>query len=195
MSYQIKLVHVPEIVTVFKVPKTLEQNATDIVYKWEHVADKLDENLFIGLILDVVNGTEGKKTGRATFIALFLGDSEQLLSVMNKSFPELGLQNSDCNETSWIQSVLFWTNFALVTPNDVLLSRKPQVLTYLKRKSDYVKEPISKDGLELIWKRLIELEHVILRCNPYGGRMGEIHEEATPFPHRAGNLAIQYAAN
>uniref|UniRef100_A0A2N9IUF8 FAD-binding PCMH-type domain-containing protein n=1 Tax=Fagus sylvatica TaxID=28930 RepID=A0A2N9IUF8_FAGSY len=149
VSYQIKLVHVPEIVTVFKVPKTLEQNATDIVYKWEHVADKLDENLFIGLILDVVNGTEGKKTGRATFIALFLGDSEQLLFV----------------------------------------------LTYLKRKSDYVKEPISKDGLELTWKRLIELEHVILRCNPYGGRMGEIPEEATPFPHRAGNLAIQYAAN
>jgi hypothetical protein len=137
-----------------------------------------------------------KKTGRATFIALFLGDSEQLLSVMKKSFPELGLQKSDCNETSWIQSVLFWTNFPLGTPNDVLLSRKPQVLTYLKRKSDYVKEPISKDGLELIWKRLIELEHVILRFNPYGGRMGEIPEEATPFPHRAGNLAkIQYAAN
>jgi FAD/FMN-containing dehydrogenase len=38
VSYQIKLVRVPEIVTVFKVTKTLEQNATDIVYKWEHVA-------------------------------------------------------------------------------------------------------------------------------------------------------------
>jgi hypothetical protein len=196
VSYQIKLVRVPEIVTVFKVTKTLEQNATDIVYKWEQVANKLDENLFIRLILDVVNGTNKVKTGRATFIALFLGDSEQLLSVMKKSFPELGLQKSDCNETSWVQSVLFWTNFPLGTPNDVLLSRIPQVLTYLKRKSDYVKEPISKAGLELIWKKLIELEYVILTFNPYGGRMGEIPSEAVPFPHRAGNLAkIQYAAN
>ena len=142
VSYQIKLVRIPEIVIVFKVTKTLEQNATDIVYKWEQVANKLDENLFIRLILDVVNGTNKVKTGRATFVALFLGDSEQLLSVMKKSFPELGLQKSDCNETSWVQSVLFWTNFPLGTPNDVLLSRKPQVLTYLKRKSNYVKEPI-----------------------------------------------------
>ena len=39
-----------------------------------HVADKLDENLFIRLILDMVNGTNVEKTGRATFIALFLGD-------------------------------------------------------------------------------------------------------------------------
>uniref|UniRef100_A0A2N9GTE0 FAD-binding PCMH-type domain-containing protein n=1 Tax=Fagus sylvatica TaxID=28930 RepID=A0A2N9GTE0_FAGSY len=196
VSYQIKLVRVPEIVTVFKVTKTLEQNATDIVYKWEQVANKLDENLFIRLILDVVNGTNKVKTGRATFVALFLGDSEQLLSVMKKSFPELGLQKSDCNETSWVQSVLFWTNFPLGTPNDVLLSRIPQVLTYLKRKSDYVKEPISKAGLELIWKKLIELEYVLLTFNPYGGRMGEIPAEAVPFPHRAGNLAkIQYAAN
>ncbi len=196
VSYQIKLVRVPEIVTVFKVTKTLEQNATDIVYKWEQVANKLDENLFIRLILDVVNGTNKVKTGRATFFALFLGDSEQLLSVMKKSFPELGLQKSDCNETSWVQSVLFWTNFPLGTPNDVLLSRIPRVLAYFKRKSDYVKEPISKAGLELIWKKLIELEYVILTFNPYGGRMGEIPSEAVPFPHRAGNLAkIQYAAN
>lgn len=196
VSYKIKLVRVPEIVTVFKVAKTLEQNATDIVSKWQHVADKLDENLFIRLILDVVNGTNKENTGRATFFALFLGDSEQLLSVMNKSFPELGLKKSDCNETSWVQSVLFWTNFALGTPNDVLLSRVPQTLTYLKRKSDYVKEPISKAGLELIWTKLIELKYVALTFNPYGGRMSEIPAEAVPFPHRAGNLAkIQYAAN
>ncbi|XP_075673118.1 berberine bridge enzyme-like 8 [Castanea sativa] len=196
VSYKIKLVRVPEIVTVFNVAKTLEQNATDIVSKWQHVADKLDENLFIRLILYVVSGTNKENTGRARFFALFLGDSEQLFSVMNKSFPELGLKKSDCNETSWVQSVLFWTNFALGTPNDVLLSRVPQTLTYLKRKSDYVKEPISKAGLELIWKKLIELKYVALAFNPYGGRMSEIPAEAVPFPHRAGNLAkIQYAAD
>ncbi|KAM3702632.1 hypothetical protein ACJW31_04G039400 [Castanea mollissima] len=196
VSYKIKLVRVPEIVTVFKVTKTLEQNATDIVFKWQHVAHKLDENLFIRLILDIVNGTNGEKTGRTTCIALFLGDSEQLLSIMNKSFPELGLKKSDCNETSWVQSVLFWTNFDLGTPNEILLGRVPQTLSCLKRKSDYLKESIPKDGLELIWKKLIELEYVTLAFNPYGGRMSEIPPEATPFPHRAGNLAkIQYLAN
>ncbi|KAB1222885.1 Reticuline oxidase-like protein [Morella rubra] len=196
VSYKIRLVRVPELVTVFNVAKTLEQNATDIVSRWQHVADKLDKDLFIRLILDVVNGTEGEKTGRATFFALFLGDSKRLLSVMNKSFPELGLRKSDCNETSWVQSVLFWTNFPLGTPNDVLLSRTPQTLPYLKRKSDYVKNPISKDGLKTIWKRLIQLQSVALTFNPYGGRMSEIPAEASPFPHRAGNLAkIQYAAN
>ncbi|XP_059439152.1 berberine bridge enzyme-like 8 [Corylus avellana] len=197
ISYKIKLVRVPETVTVFRVAKTMEENATDIVHGWMNVADKLDNNLFIRLFLDVVNiGTHGKKTGRATFVALFLGDSEKLVSVMSKSFPEMGLKKSDCNETSWLQSVLFWTNFPLGTANDVLLSRTPQTLNYLKRKSDYVKNPISKDGLEVIWKRLIELKAVILKFYPYGGRMGEIPAEETPFPHRAGNLAkIQYAVN
>jgi FAD/FMN-containing dehydrogenase len=196
VSYKINLVRMPETVTVFQVAKTLEENATDIVHRWQHVADKLDKDLFIRLILDVVNGTYGKKTGRASFIALFLGDSERLVSVMSKSFPELGLKKSDCNETSWLQSVLYWASFPLGTTNDVLLSRTYQTLAYQKRKSDYLKKPISKDGLEVIWKRLIELKSVMLTFNPYGGRMAEVPAEETPFPHRAGNLAkIQYAAN
>ena len=44
----------------------------------------------------------------------------------------------------------------------------------MKRKSDYLKEPIPKDGLELIWNKLIELVYVALAFNPYGGRMSEI---------------------
>jgi hypothetical protein len=80
--------------------------------------------------------------------------------------------------------VLFWANFPLGTENDVLLSPTPQTPTYLKRKSDYVKNPISKHGLEVIWKRLIEVKAVILKFYPYGGRMGEIPAEETPFPHR-----------
>ncbi|KAF5475428.1 hypothetical protein F2P56_007233 [Juglans regia] len=196
VSYKIKIVRVPETVTVFQVTKTLDQNAIDIVYRWQHVADKLDHNLFIRLILHVVNETDGQKTGRATFLSLFLGDSDKLLSVMKKCFPELGLKKSDCTETSWVQSVLFWSNIHLGTTNDVLLNRKPPSLNYFKRKSDYVKKPISTDGLEVIWKRLIELQYVNLTFNPYGGRMAEIPAEESPFPHRAGNLAkIQYAVN
>ncbi|KAK7332603.1 hypothetical protein VNO80_29357 [Phaseolus coccineus] len=197
IAYKIKLVRVPEKVTVFQVGKTLEQNATDIVYNWQHVAPTIDNNLFIRLILEVVNGTEvGTKTVRATFIALFLGDSKSLVSLMKDKFPELGLKQSDCIETSWLQSVMFWDNIDIATPVEILLERQPQSLKYLKRKSDYVKKPISKEGWEGIWKKMIELEKAVMFFNPYGGRMGEIPSTETPFPHRAGNLwKIQYQGN
>ncbi|PON38829.1 Xanthine dehydrogenase C subunit [Parasponia andersonii] len=197
LSYKIKLVRVPENVTVFSVQRTLEQNASCIASRWQQVADKLDNGVFIRLVMDVKNDTKtGGKTGRATFNGFFLGDSDRLVSILGKSFPELGLKKSDCNQTSWVQSILFWTNIPLGTNDDVLLSRTPTV-NYLKRKSDYVKKPISKKGLERIWGRMKELDGpLMLTFNPYGGRMAEIPSTATPFPHRAGNLAkIQYAIN
>jgi hypothetical protein len=198
LSYKIKLVRIPKIVTVFKINKTLEQNASEIIYNWQHVAPNIDNDLFIRLIIDVVkNGTQiGAKTVRANFISLFLGDSKTLISLMNEKFPSLDLKESDCIETSWIQSVLFWTNINITKPVEILLNRQPQSLNYLKRKSDYVKKPISKEGLEGIWKKMIELEDAILYFNPYGGKMAEILSTETPFPHRAGNLwKVQYQAN
>ncbi|EEF39183.1 berberine bridge enzyme-like 8 [Ricinus communis] len=197
LAYKINLVRVPEVVTVFRVERTLEQNATDIVYQWQHAAPEIDEDLFIRLVLDVLkNDQTGQKTVRGSFIALFLGDSERLLSIMKESFPELGLLKSDCIEMSWLESVLFWTNYPIGTPTDVCLSREPQTLVYLKRKSDYVQEPISKQGLEGIWKKMMELEVPMMGFNPYGGKMKEIAETETPFPHRAGNLwKIQYQIN
>ncbi|KAF8027751.1 hypothetical protein BT93_E0618 [Corymbia citriodora subsp. variegata] len=197
LAYKINLVRVPETVTVFLVRRTSEQNVTEVVYKWEQVAPKLHEDLFIRLTMDVVNGTNaGEKTIRATFRALFLGDAQRLLSLMSISFPELGLRSSDCIEMSWVESTLYWTDFPIGTPVDALLSRTPQVLTHLKRKSDYGKKIIPKDGLELIWRRMIELERPMLTFNPYGGKMGEIPATNTPFPHRAGNLwKMQYATN
>ncbi|KAL5771839.1 hypothetical protein ACOSP7_011450 [Xanthoceras sorbifolium] len=196
ISYKINLVHVPETVTVFRVERTLEQNATDIVDRWQYIADKLPEDLFLRLVVDVVNSTQtGENTIRATFYAFFLGGHESLLGIMNESLPELGLAKSDCIETSWIQSVLFWTDLSITTPTDVLLDRTLTV-SYLKRKSDYVKKPIPKQGLKRIWKRMIELERPMMMFNPYGGKMAEIPTTETPFPHRAGNLwKIQYVTN
>ncbi|GAB4840887.1 hypothetical protein Ancab_021647 [Ancistrocladus abbreviatus] len=200
LAYKVRLIRVPETVTVFKISRTIEQNALDIVLQWQDVAtNKLPHELFIRLSMNVVNGTvTGNKTINATFRALFLGDSQRLLSIMNESLPLLGVQQSDCHEMSWAESVLFWTDFPLGTPVDALLSRTPQsmYITHLKRKSDYVKTPISRDGLQSIWNKMIELEATALTFNPYGGRMAEIPEPEIPFPHRAGNLyKIQYATN
>ncbi|KAG5515977.1 hypothetical protein RHGRI_036870 [Rhododendron griersonianum] len=96
LSYKIKLVQVPAKVTVFNVTRTLEQNATNLVYRWQHVADKLHDDIFIRLILKVINdSSSGQKTIQATFFTLFLGDSNQLLSLMDHSFPELANWNED----------------------------------------------------------------------------------------------------
>ncbi|KAK3200661.1 hypothetical protein Dsin_024076, partial [Dipteronia sinensis] len=199
IAYRIKLVQVPETVTIFRVEKTLEENATEAVYAWQEIAHKLHEDLFIRLILEVVNRTQTglQKTIRASFQSLFLGNSERLLRIMNEDFPELGLSRSDCIESSWIESVLYWTAYYPPgTPSRVLLHRTPPSLTFLKRKSDYVKKPILKKNLSKIWKKMIELETPYMMFNPYGGKMWEISEKETPFPHRAGNLwKIQYLAN
>ncbi|XP_062095038.1 berberine bridge enzyme-like 8 [Humulus lupulus] len=199
LAYKIKLVRVPEKATFFSVQRTMEQNASFIASKWQQVADKLDDDVFVRLVMDVKNDTKtGKRTGRATFNGFYLGGSESIVSILGKSFPELGLKQSDCNETSWIKAtVLFWTsNIPNGSYDSVLISRTPSV-NYLKRKSDYVKKPITKKGLESIWGRMMELDGpIMLTFNPYGGRMAEIPENASPFPHRVGNLAlIQYAIN
>ncbi|KAJ8549788.1 hypothetical protein K7X08_033495 [Anisodus acutangulus] len=125
-AYKIRLVKVPEVVTVFRVERTLEENAIDIVYRWQFIADKIDNNLFIRLTLKPIDDKQkGSKTIEATFVALFLGDSRKLLSVMDRDFPQLGLHIEDCKEMSWIESELFWASFPNGTPPDTLLNRTP----------------------------------------------------------------------
>ena len=197
LSYKIGLVPVPETVTVFRVEKTLEQNATEIVYRWQFVAEKIDNNLFIRLLLQPVTSKQtGKKTIRASFIAQYLGNAQGLLQVMNKQFPELGVKKEDCMEMSWIQSVLYWADFDNGTSVNALLDRKGRAVPFLKRKSDYLQTPISQDGLEGLWNKMIELGKVGLVFNAYGGKMSEIPVTETPFPHRAGNIfKIQYSVS
>lgn len=196
LAYKVNLVRIPETVTVFRLERTREENANDVVFRWQEVAPKLDEDLCIRMILDVVKiGQNGEKTLRASFVGMFLGDSERLISITEKSFPELGLRKSDCIETSWVESIFFWDDTPMGNPNEHLLRRKPKKLVHLKRKSDYLKNPISKAGLNGIFNKMVELEFPVLAFNPYGGRMAQIPANATPFPHR-GNLAkIQYVCN
>ncbi|KAF7820805.1 berberine bridge enzyme-like 21 [Senna tora] len=97
-------------------------------------------------------------------------------------------------ETTWVESVLWWANYPLGTKPETLIDRNLNSADFLKRKSDYVQNPIPRSGLEVLWKKMIELGKTGLVFNPYGGRMGEIPSDATPFPHRAGNLfKIQYS--
>uniref|UniRef100_A0A7C9EUP6 FAD-binding PCMH-type domain-containing protein n=1 Tax=Opuntia streptacantha TaxID=393608 RepID=A0A7C9EUP6_OPUST len=196
VSYTLSLVPVPEKVTVFNVKRF---NATDLVYKWQFVMKDVDHNLFIRLLLQPVTDPHQpkarKRASRVTFIALFLGDSDTLMSVLKAAFPELGVTKADCLEMTWPQSVLYWANFDQWTPFEVLLSRN-YTADYLKRKSDYVQQPISKVGLQLLMNKLVQLAKPGLVFNSYGGVMSTIPTSATPFPHRAGNLfKIQYSTS
>ncbi|XP_021756960.1 berberine bridge enzyme-like 4 [Chenopodium quinoa] len=196
LSWKIKLVRVPEIVTVFNVQKTLEQSATDIVLQWQRVASTIDRKLFIRVQPQVMQ-QGSKKTVQVSFIGLYLGRANKLLPLMNTSFSSLGLKKQDCSEMPWIETTLFWNGNPIGTPLEVLLERTPTPPhSFSKHKSDYVKKPIPRAGLETIWKKMIEVESnniMLLQWNPYGGRMSEIPEGATAFPHRAGNLfKIQY---
>ncbi|KAI4356060.1 hypothetical protein L6164_000112 [Bauhinia variegata] len=194
LSWKIKLVPVPPQVSIFKVTKTIEEGARDVVYQWQLVATKLPEDLYIRVMHEVVNATqEGKKIIQVSFIGQFLGQTVSLLPLVNENFPELGLQKSDCIEMPWINSTLFWAEYPIGTPIDVLLAKHKAPQLFFKSRSDYVKKPIPKTVIENIWDLIVKGEKVYMQWNPYGGKMHEISASATPFPHRAGNLfLIQY---
>ncbi|KAH0878923.1 hypothetical protein HID58_066317, partial [Brassica napus] len=190
LAWKIKLVPVPETVTVFTVTKTLEQDGTRILYKWQQVADKLDEDLFIRAIIQPASKTPKSKerTISVSYQGQFLGDANRLMQVMQRSFPQLGLMKKDCVETSWIKSLMYIAGFPSTAPPEALLDGKSLFKNYFKAKSDYVEEPIPIEGLEGLWKKLLEEDSPLTIWNPYGGMMAKIPETETPFPHRSGTL-------
>ncbi|KAJ8560197.1 hypothetical protein K7X08_004255 [Anisodus acutangulus] len=194
LAWKIKLVDVPEKVTVFTLDRTLKENATKLVHKWQYVAPRFHEDLFIRILISRQNSSDqsgnNKQTIVASFNSIFLGGIDQLLPIMQENFSELGLRREDCIEMSWIESILYFAGFQRGDPLDILLSRVQLSTRYFKAKSDYVHQPIPEGGFEGIWRLLFEDEaksaQVIL--SPYGGKMDEIEASSIPFPHRAGNL-------
>ncbi|CAA2950170.1 berberine bridge enzyme-like 18 [Olea europaea subsp. europaea] len=195
VAFKLKLVVVPEIVTVFNVTRTLEQNATDLVHRWQYIADKVENDLLLRLFLTSFNSSiTGKRTVGANFRSLYLGRVDDLLPKMQEIFPELRVVKEDCIEMSWIESELHFYNLAGESL-DILLDESVFSSAYTKGKSDYVRQPISKHGLKRIWEFLIEEDEgsAELQFSPYGGRIGEISESEIPFPHRSGNIfMIEY---
>ncbi|CAN1149662.1 Berberine bridge enzyme-like 26 [Linum perenne] len=98
---------------------------------------------------------------------------------------------------------LKWQQFAHDVHEDLFvrtmilgLKRTNTVQMYkakFKAKSDFVTDPVPEFGLEGMWKLAVEEELSIIILEPLGGRMKEIPESYTPFPHRIGHLYnIQY---
>ncbi|KAF5205481.1 Berberine bridge enzyme-like [Thalictrum thalictroides] len=196
LSWKIKLVEVPPVVTVFTVDRTLEQGATKLVHRWQEIADKFHEDLFVRILITSGNNTKGGKTVQAAFNSLFLGTTKDLLPLIQKSFPELGLKASDCSEMSWIETIgYFSSGLPKGAPIDALLNRA-RAKDFFKAKSDFVKTPIPEVGLEGLWKLYSQDNTGVIILDPYGAKMGSISITDTPFPHRGGTLYnIQYIIN
>ncbi|CAN1226529.1 Berberine bridge enzyme-like 17 [Linum grandiflorum] len=186
LSWKIKLVKVPEIVTTFNVKRKLEEGATDIFYKWQHVSPNMSRDLFIRAVPQIVagDGEGGKKEVEISFVGQYLGRLKELVLLMDKSFPELGFKTADGAEGSWAELP--------AGPPEVLLSREGKHRNF-KSKSDYVKEVIPKEALPQIWEALLKTGAAWMEWNPYGGRMAEIPANETAYSHRAGYLSLHDA--
>ncbi|QCD83991.1 Berberine/berberine-like [Vigna unguiculata] len=182
--------------------ETLEEYETDIIQKWQLVANKLDKRIFLRMDLARANSSEhGKQTIQANFVSMFLGGVEEFIPLMQKSFPELGLDKKDCTETSWIGSVVFmnvgFNGSRDLEAIEVLVNRTRTRVKNFKGKSDYVSKPIPLHGLRGLWRLLYDdgIEYGQLQFAPYGGIMDEISESQTPFSHRFGYIFhIHYIA-
>ncbi|CAA0825388.1 FAD-binding Berberine family protein [Striga hermonthica] len=192
LAWKVQLVKVPKKVTVFNVIKTLDQpNGIDVLYKWQNVGPVVNKKLFMRVLMEPYNSTV-----MTIYSSMFLGSKADLLQLMNEEFPELGLTENGCSEVSWIESVMFIGGYnTSTTKPDYLLQRIPAFKLNFKGKSDMVKAVIPKAGLEGLCNAVRQSNGSLVAMTPYGGRMAEIREDATPFPHRKGVLyMIQYVA-
>lgn len=142
---------------------------------------------------------EGKINPTALFLSLYIGKVEELVSILNTTFPELGLAKKHCIETSWVESTLIMgTGLQPGKALEDLLSKASLTNASTKIKSDYIKRPIPMAAVEGIWQRLKleDIEMPQLLFSPYGGIMSQISESETPFSHRSGYLySIGYVIN
>ncbi|CAI0545911.1 unnamed protein product [Linum tenue] len=195
VSWKVKLVPVPRRVTGFKVSKTSEGSLTKVIQRYQHVVDKLPDDLMIMLTLS------RQTIIQAEFLGLYLGETESLLTVMKQSFPELELTEEGCTEMSWIESALYCAGYPKNTSYDELLnSRNSSSLQFakLKAKSDYVQRPLPVRALQGIWRSFDQVEAgpPLVQMVPHGGRMSRISNSSIPYPHRSGNIyKIQYFAS
>ncbi|KAL8512744.1 hypothetical protein ACS0TY_019034 [Phlomoides rotata] len=192
LAWKLQLVDVPKTVTVIRIQRTIEQNLTRLIHRWQYVAPTLDRDITLMINAVVTNSSQAAArniTLDAQFFGVYQGGAEMFLAIMQQRFPEIGMVREDCIEMSWIQAALLLDNHPIETP-EVLLNRTQPSKSYMKRITDYVQRPIPEEGIEGMTRLYYEPEATLntLSFVPYGGRMAEISESAIPYPHRAGNL-------
>ncbi|XBJ21218.1 hypothetical protein VPH35_011908 [Triticum aestivum] len=89
LSWKVRLVPVPETVTVFSIIRSRNQSAIELITKWQEMAPASPQDLYLRVL--VLNQ-------QANFQALFLGRCGDLHRLMQYRFPELGMTEQNCQE-------------------------------------------------------------------------------------------------
>lgn len=189
------MLKVPPTVTGFIVSRTgTKHRVANLVHKWQFVAPKLQDGFYLSAFVGA-GLPEAKTIGRisATFKGLYLGLRSEAISILNKAFPELDILEQDCEEMSWIESVVYFSGLGKGSTISDLKDRYFRDKKYFKAKSDYVRTQIPLSGIKAALDILEEEPKGYVILDPYGGVMEKISSKSIAFPHRQGNLfSIQY---
>ncbi|XP_021719490.1 reticuline oxidase-like [Chenopodium quinoa] len=184
-GWKVQLVHVPIRVTCFSVTKEGPiHELAQLIYKWQFVAPYLDDGFHISIYLTASTSKEVY----VTFKGFYLGLRLEAMSIVNQHYPELKIDEEEYLEMSWIESVLYFSGLPKGSTTQNLKSRYWSDKSYIKAKSDYVREPISIEGLEGALEMVAIEPMGLLLLDPYGGIMDRISNDSIAFPHRKGNL-------
>ncbi|XP_068650729.1 berberine bridge enzyme-like D-2 [Aristolochia californica] len=193
-AWKIKLLPVPKRVSAFVVSRPgLNDRVAELVHKWQFVAPKLPDDFylssFIGALLP-----EAQTIGMsATFKGFYLGPKAKLVSILKWVFPELAIEEADCTEMSWIESIFFFSNLKSGSTVDDLKDRVLHDKVYFKAKSDYARDTIPLHVIKSMIEILSKEPKGYIIMDPYGGFMERVSNDSIPFPHRSGNLySFQY---
>ncbi|GLJ58046.1 hypothetical protein SUGI_1409380 [Cryptomeria japonica] len=185
-AWKIRLVAVPPVLTAFKVLKYGTDTVTETVNRWQYVAPKLEDNIFMQVKVDF----NERKVIRALFEGTYLGCQNELVHKIAQSFPELELESANCEEMSWIKTIAYFENNI---PISELTNRYYYKKSYFKVKSDFANVPLPESALRELWSRMAKEPCVYTIFFPLGGEMDRILSDARPFPQRAGTLfSIHY---
>ncbi|CAO2199818.1 unnamed protein product [Urochloa humidicola] len=190
-AWKLRLVPVPEKVTVFSVDRTGPvELIAGLMHKWQYVGPNLPDEFYLSTYMPT-----GSSNGNMSmsFTGQVLGPKHLAMSVLSRTFPELGLAESELSEVSWLESAVKFAGLSSVAD---LTNRELGVGEYAKRKSDYVRTPMSMQDTIRILRYMLTGPQGSIQLDPYGGTMARIGSTMTPFPHRAGYLySIQYTVS
>nr|CAB3480075.1 unnamed protein product [Digitaria exilis] len=130
-AWKLRLVVVPENVTVFGVGRTgPAELVAGLVHTWQHVGPRLPDEFYLSMFIPT---TSNGGNFSVSFTGQVLGPKHLAMAVLTQTFPELGLAESEVSEVSWIESV---ARFAGVSSVAGLMDRQPGVGNYYKSNCD-----------------------------------------------------------
>lgn len=194
-AWKIRLVRVPEIVTVLSVarPQHTKHQVENIIQQFQNVVHDLDDKF--QLLVFVSSGLVPESKEIAVIIqGLYQGPRSKAISILSNSIPAIEIKEEECKEMSWIESVDYLSDFSGGQGSiSSLKQRYFEGKSYFKTKSDYVRKPIPPVGIKTLIDFLQKQPKAYALFEPYGGYMEKTSSDAIAFPHRKGNIfSIEY---